>query len=206
MKLNMGMEFNKTDIPVKGLSLRKSAVFNLPNRITLSRLFLAVIFFILLSYRFFDLALITFFLAALTDWFDGYYARKRGQSTDLGRIADPFVDKVIICGGFIIFIHIAKEIIAPWMVIVIVAREFFVSSIRGYSESKGVPFASNIWGKTKMFLQSVTIFTLTLYFAYFKNISWMEYLVSIFMWITVIATLFSAVFYAISGKKVLLTK
>jgi phosphatidylglycerophosphate synthase len=63
-------------------------------------------------------------------------------STDLGRIVDPFVDKVIICGAFIIFIHIAKDVIAPWMVIVIVAREFFISSIRGFSESKGVKFVS----------------------------------------------------------------
>lgn len=145
-----------------------------------------------------------FFLAVVTDWFDGYYARKRGQSTDLGRMADPFVDKVIICGGFIIMIPLAEEIVAPWMVIVIVMREFFVSSIRGYSESKGVPFASNIWGKTKMFCQSVTIFILILYVAHFSSIGWTGYVVYSGMWITVIVTLFSAVFYLISGKKVLL--
>jgi CDP-diacylglycerol--glycerol-3-phosphate 3-phosphatidyltransferase len=200
----MSTQINKTDVPAEGLSFIKSGAFNLPNRITLSRLFLAVIFFVFLSYRFFDLALVTFFLAVLTDWLDGYYARKRGLSTDLGRIADPFVDKVIICGGFIIFIHIAKEIMAPWMVIIIVAREFLVSSIRGYSESKGVPFASNMWGKSKMFVQSLTICILILYFAHFRNVSWTEYVVYTFIWATIIVTLMSGIFYIISAKKTLL--
>ena len=201
----MGDELDNADFTQKEPGLRRRELFNLPNKLTLSRLFLSVIFFVLLFYRSFNLALLTFAMAALTDWFDGYYVRKRGQSTDLGRIADPFVDKVIICGGFIAFILLAREIVAPWMVIVIVTREFFVSSIRGYSESKGVPFASNIWGKTKMFVQSITIFTLTLHLAYFSDKLWAEYTVSIFVWITVIVTLLSAIFYVISGKKVLLT-
>ena len=198
------MQVDKTDIPVKETSFRNSVAFNLPNRITLSRFFLAVIFFVLLSYRFFNIALVVFFIAVLTDWLDGYYARKKGLSTDLGRIVDPFVDKVIICGGFIIFVQIAKEIVAPWMVIVIVAREFFVSSIRGYSESKGVPFASNIWGKLKMFLQSITICILIAYFAHFRNINWIEYIVYTFLWVTVMVTLLSGIFYTFLAKKALL--
>lgn len=200
----MSIQLNKTDVPTEGISLKKSDVFNLPNRLTLSRLFLAIIFFVLLSYKLFDPALATFFLAVLTDWFDGYYARKKGLLTDLGRIADPFVDKVIICGGFIIFIHICKDIIAPWMVIVIVAREFFVSSIRGYSESKGVPFASNIWGKSKMFLQSLAICILILYLAHFRNVGWAEYVVYTFIWAAIIVTLISGITYVISARKTLL--
>jgi len=198
------MQSNKTDVPAEKLSFRKSAVFNLPNRITFSRLLLAIIFFVLLSYSFFDLALIIFLLAAFTDWLDGYYARKRGLSTALGRIADPFVDKVIICGGFIIFIHMAKEIVVPWMVIIIVAREFLVSSIRGYSESKGIPFASNIWGKMKMFFQSVTISAILLYLAHFSNTGWAEYVVYTCIWATIVVTLISGVIYIISARKTLL--
>jgi CDP-diacylglycerol--glycerol-3-phosphate 3-phosphatidyltransferase len=149
-------------------------------------------------------ALVIFFVAVVTDWLDGYLARKWDLSTDLGRIVDPFVDKVIICGAFIIFIHIAKDVIAPWMVIVIVAREFFVSSIRGFSESKGVKFASNIWGKTKMFIQSWTICALILYYAYFENIGWAEYMVGVFMWITIVVTVASGITYVYSAKKTLL--
>jgi CDP-diacylglycerol--glycerol-3-phosphate 3-phosphatidyltransferase len=200
----MVIDYKKPDAPVEEFSLRKSAVFNLPNRITLSRLLLAIVFFVLLSHRYFNVALAIFFVAVVTDWLDGYLARKWDLSTDLGRIVDPFVDKVIICGAFIIFIHIAKDVIAPWMVIVIVAREFFVSSIRGFSESKGVKFASNIWGKTKMFIQSWTICALILYYAYFENIGWAEYMVGVFMWITIVVTVASGITYVYSAKKTLL--
>jgi CDP-diacylglycerol--glycerol-3-phosphate 3-phosphatidyltransferase len=200
----MVTEYKKTDAPAEEISFLKSAAFNLPNRITLSRLLLAIVFFYLLSHRYFDVALIIFFVAVITDWLDGYLARKWDLSTDLGRIVDPFVDKVIICGAFILFIHIAKDVIAPWMVIVIVAREFFVSSIRGFSESKGVKFASNMWGKTKMFIQSLTICALILYYAHFENVGWAEYMVSIFMWITVIVTIGSGITYVLSAKKTLL--
>jgi len=200
----MVIESKNTDAPEEEFSLRKSAVFNLPNRITLSRLLLAIVFFVFLSYRYFNIALAIFFVAVVTDWLDGYYARKWGLSTDLGRIVDPFVDKVIICGAFIIFIHIAKDVIAPWMVIVIVAREFFVSSIRGFSESKGVKFASNMWGKTKMFIQSWTICALILYYAHFENTGWAEYMVYAFMWITIVVTVVSGITYVYSAKKTLL--
>ena len=200
----MVIEYKKTDAPAEKFSLRKSAVFNVPNRITLSRLMLAIVFFVLLSHRHFNVALIVFFVAVITDWLDGYFARKWDLITDLGRIVDPFVDKVIICGAFIIFLNIAKGVIAPWMVIVIVAREFFVSSIRGFSESKGVKFASNIWGKTKMFIQSWTICALILYYAYFENIGWAEYMVGVFMWITIVVTVASGITYVYSAKKTLL--
>ena len=200
----MVIEYKRTDAPAEEFSLRKSAVFNVPNRITFSRLMLAIVFFVLLSHRYFNVALIVFFVAVITDWLDGYLARKWDLLTDLGRIVDPFVDKVIICGAFIIFLNIAKDVIAPWMVIVIVAREFFVSSIRGFSESKGVKFASNMWGKTKMFIQSWTICALILYYAYFENVVWAEYMVCAFMWITVTVTIGSGITYVLSAKKTLL--
>ncbi|KHE92766.1 MAG: CDP-diacylglycerol/glycerol-3-phosphate3- phosphatidyltransferase [Candidatus Scalindua brodae] len=203
-KYIMNIENKKTDIQKEEFSLNNSAIFNIPNRITLSRLFLAVVFFVFLTYRYFNVAFIIFLVAAATDWLDGYLARKWELSTDLGRLVDPFVDKVIICGAFIIFVHLANEIIAPWMVITIVAREFLVSSIRGFSESKGVKFASNIWGKTKMFIQSWTICAILLYYAHFENISWAEYMVSAFLWITIITTIGSGITYVYSAKKTLL--
>ncbi len=185
--------------------LRKSVIFNIPNRITLSRLFLSIVFFVFLTYRYFNVAFAIFLIAAASDWLDGYLARRWGLSTDLGRLVDPFVDKVIICGTFIIFVHVAQEIIAPWMVITIVAREFLVSSIRGFSESRGVKFASNIWGKTKMFIQSWTICAMLLYYAHFENIVWAEYMVTVFIWITIVVTVASGITYVFSAKKTLLS-
>jgi len=184
--------------------VKKSVIFNIPNRITLSRLLLAIVFFVLLTHRHFNVALVIFFVAVATDWLDGYLARKWELSTDLGRLVDPFVDKVIICGTFIIFVSVAENLLAPWMVITIVAREFLVSSIRGFSESKGVKFASNIWGKTKMFIQSWTICSMLLYYAHFENVTWAEYLVTAFLWITIIVTIGSGMTYIYSAKKTLL--
>ena len=201
----MNIEDNKTDMQEEEFSLKRSAIFNIPNRITLSRLFLAIVFFVFLTYRYFNVGFVIFLVAAVTDWLDGYLARKWELSTDLGRLVDPFVDKVIICGTFIIFVHLAKEIIVPWMVITIVAREFLVSSIRGFSESKGIKFASNIWGKTKMFIQSWTICAIILYYAHFENVTWAEYMVSAFIWITVIVTIGSGMTYVYSAKKTLLS-
>ena len=200
----MNIEYKKADMQEEESGLKKSAIFNIPNKITLSRLFLAIVFFVLLTYRYFNVAFVIFLVAAASDWLDGYLARKWKLSTDLGRLVDPFVDKVIICGTFIIFVHLAKDIIAPWMVIMIVAREFLVSSIRGFSESKGVKFASNIWGKTKMFIQSWTICAILLYYAYFENQDWAEYMVSAFLWITIIITIGSGITYVYSAKKTLL--
>jgi len=200
----MNMENEKLNIGEKETNLKKSVIFNIPNRITLSRLFLAIVFFVFLTYRYFNIAFVIFLVAVATDWLDGYLARKWELSTDLGRLVDPFVDKVIICGTFIIFVNIAENIIAPWMVITIVAREFLVSSIRGFSESKGVKFASNIWGKTKMFIQSWTICTILLYYAHFENVGWAGCMVSVFMWITIIVTIGSGITYIYSAKKTLL--
>jgi CDP-diacylglycerol--glycerol-3-phosphate 3-phosphatidyltransferase len=200
----MEIENKKADRQEEEFNLKKSVIFNIPNQITFSRLFLAIVFFVFLTYRCFNVAFVIFLVAAVTDWLDGYLARKWELSTDLGRLVDPFVDKVIICGTFIIFVHIAKDIITPWMVITIVAREFLVSSIRGFSESKGVKFASNMWGKTKMFIQSWTICAILLYYAHFENQAWAEYMVIVFLWITIIVTIGSGITYIYSAKKTLL--
>ena len=111
---------------------------NLPNQITIARLALAIVFFILLSQYsqvvpkpwMLDLAATIFVLAAATDFLDGYLARKRGQVTALGRVLDPLVDKVLVCGAFILLAgrpfvdatgHNVTEVHA-WMVVVIVGR------------------------------------------------------------------------------------
>ncbi|MBT6228471.1 MAG: CDP-alcohol phosphatidyltransferase family protein, partial [Candidatus Scalindua sp.] len=65
------------------INLKKSVIFNIPNRITLSRLFLAIVFFVFLTYRYFNIAFVIFLVAAATDWLDGYLARKWELSTDL---------------------------------------------------------------------------------------------------------------------------
>ena len=184
----------------------RCAAFNLPNRLTLSRLLLAIVFFIFLSYRCYTIALIAFSLAWSTDWLDGYLARKKGLLTDFGRIADPFVDKIIVCGGFILLIQHAHDIIPSWMVVVIVAREFLVNSLRSYSESKGIEFGSTIWGKAKMFVQSFTISLILLFFAHLQHLIAIKQGIIVMLWITVIITLVSGITYMVKAGPAILTK
>ena len=184
----------------------RCTAFNLPNRLTLSRLLLAIVFFIFLSYRCYTIALIAFSLAWSTDWLDGYLARKKGLLTDFGRIADPFVDKIIVCGGFILLIRHAHDIIPSWMVVVIVAREFLVNSLRSYSESKGIEFGATIWGKAKMFVQSFTISLILLFFAHLQHIIAIKQGIIVMLWITVIITLVSGITYMVKAGPAILRK
>ena len=184
----------------------RCAAFNLPNRLTLSRLLLAIVFFYFLSYRYYTIALVAFSLAWSTDWLDGYLARKKGLLTDFGRIADPFVDKIIVCGGFILLIQHARDIIPSWMVVVIVAREFLVNSLRSYSESKGIEFGATIWGKAKMFVQSFTISLILLFFAHLQHLIAIKQGIIVMLWITVIITLVSGITYMVKAGPAILTK
>lgn len=147
---------------------------NLANQITLSRLVLAGLFFGLLSafdaahpeprLLLLDLALGLYILAGITDVIDGYIARRRSEVTSLGRVIDPFVDKVLVCGAFIYFcsdhfvtadgVNISG--VQTWMVVVILAREMLVTGLRGFSEAHGQRFAATIYGKIKMLVQSVS--------------------------------------------------
>ncbi|MDR4508891.1 MAG: CDP-diacylglycerol--glycerol-3-phosphate 3-phosphatidyltransferase [Candidatus Brocadiaceae bacterium] len=177
----------------------KCTVFNLPNRLTLLRLLLAIVFFVLLSHHFYYSALVSFLLASITDWLDGYFARRNGLTTDFGRIADPFVDKIIVCGGFILLVQHSRGLLPAWMVVVIVAREFFVTSLRSYAESKGIEFGANIWGKTKMFIQSFTISSVLLLSAHVNNFILFKQGVFFMLWVTLIITVVSGINYMIKA-------
>lgn len=165
---------------------------------------LAIVFFIVLSFKLFIPALFIFIVAVLSDILDGYLARKKGLITDFGRIADPFVDKIIVCGGFIIFVLFAQHIIAPWMVVIIVSREFMINSLRGYAESKGVVFPSDTWGKLKMFLQSFTLGLTLLLFAFLKENPFIETFLFVLIWFTIIITVVSGVLYIIKTRQILI--
>src|SRR5207248_6183850 len=97
-----------------------------------------------------------FVLAAISDVLDGQIARAWNLTTDFGRIADPFADKVIVSGAFLFLVPIAGSGVSAWMVAVIVARESLVDGIRGFAEGRGIAFPASFWGKAKMFLQSAT--------------------------------------------------
>ena len=138
-------------------------VFNVPNKISAARLVLAFVFFALLPLQFYWSALVVFVVAAGTDWVDGWYARKYNMVTKLGRVLDPFCDKILICGAYILlavemdagFPWYAK--IAGWMAVVVVGRELLVTVLRSMIEGAGGDFSAKWAGKLKMGFQCVAV-------------------------------------------------
>lgn len=141
---------------------------NLANRITLGRFALSLALFVLMTFVhavgtrgaiWLSVAMLLFIGIVATDALDGYYARKYHQTSDFGRIADPAVDKVVVCGTlvFLAGAEWARPVLAPWMVVLVITRELAISSLRGFIESRGVRFGADGAGKLKMIVQSVAI-------------------------------------------------
>src|SRR5262245_34137786 len=107
-------------------------VLNLPNALTASRLVLAFVLFWLIAVKSWYPALGVFIVAAITDWLDGYLARKQGLTSAFGRNFDPLVDKVLVCGTFIFLLPVRDAGIEPWMATLIVARELVITGLRGF--------------------------------------------------------------------------
>jgi CDP-diacylglycerol--glycerol-3-phosphate 3-phosphatidyltransferase len=141
-----------------------NVIWNVPNILTTARLVISLFLFVFLTIDWYLTSLILFAIGAGTDWVDGYWARKYGQITKLGRILDPFADKIIICGTFTFLAAVppviykqgldssASEIWA-WMAVVVIAREILVTALRSFFEEHGTDFSAKWAGKWKMVLQ-----------------------------------------------------
>ena len=131
---------------------------NLPNRLTVGRLFLTA-FFVLCFYlpwgHAMTAALLIFSLASITDWLDGRSARARNLVTHFGKLFDPLADKVLIAAAFILLVENTK--MKAWIAIAILGREFFVTGIRLIAAQQGVVLAAERLGKHKMFWQILTV-------------------------------------------------
>ncbi|MCA9040736.1 MAG: CDP-diacylglycerol--glycerol-3-phosphate 3-phosphatidyltransferase [Planctomycetaceae bacterium] len=174
-------------------------VWNIPNSITLSRLVLACVLFVLIDVQgFWITAAVLFVFAASTDFLDGYIARKYGMVTILGRILDPFVDKIIVCGAFLFLLGVAERSgVNAWMVLIVIGREMFISSLRGFLEKQGQDFSAAWSGKVKMTLQcvAVTFSLLSLSPDYFFQESWFLICRDILLWVAILVTLYSGLEY-----------
>ena len=135
-------------------------VVNLPNLLTTGRLVLGLFLFGLIHFEHWIACIIVFAAAAVTDWLDGYLARKQGLTSTLGRNLDPLVDKVVISGAFIFLLTIKHSGMTPWMVTVVVARELIITSLRSFLENVGATFGADWLGKIKMVLQCAALFAI----------------------------------------------
>lgn len=129
--------------------------WNLPNAITVSRLALSLALFAVIEFELWGwLATGLFAVAAWTDFLDGYLARRWNQITAFGRIVDPFVDKMLVCGTMVCLLPVERSGIVPWLVLIVFAREMLVTLLRSWLEQQGRDFSASWSGKVKMALQS----------------------------------------------------
>jgi CDP-diacylglycerol--glycerol-3-phosphate 3-phosphatidyltransferase len=171
--------------------------WNVPNALSAIRLVLAIAVCGLIEYHAWITAAIVFIVAASTDWIDGWWARKYQQVTKLGRILDPFVDKVIICGAMIALVGAHASPVAPWVATLVVARELLVTSLRGMVEGKGGDFSAKQLGKWKMVAQCAAVVSALLALSYDTCPMWLSYTTQALLWLAIVLTVISAIEYVL---------
>lgn len=187
---------------------------NLPNKITLSRIGLIPIFIIILSIPFawgdwyigesaypmtHLVAAVIFILASATDWLDGYIARKYNLITNMGKFLDPLADKLLVSAAFILLVEL--DLVAAWIVILIVSREFAVTGLRLVAAGEGVVLAASSMGKLKTASQLTAIVLLLLHNFPFAYIDIPVH--TIVVYIALVLTVWSGVDYFIKNWHVL---
>lgn len=183
-------------------------IFNLPNIITMVRLVLSIAVFVLIPIGQYTAALIVFVVAATTDWMDGYWARKYGQVTKLGRVLDPFVDKIIICGTYIFLAAEAGSGIAAWMATVVMGREMLVTALRSVIEGSGGDFSAKWAGKVKMVVQCVAVVASLLALRHFALLGqgtplpgWLRISLPVAAWAAIAITVYSGLEYVMIAAR-----
>lgn len=182
---------------------------NLPNRLTLTRLYLCAALVITMeiegAYRG-AFAIFFFALASITDWLDGYLARKWNQITDFGKLMDPLADKVLISAAFIGLL--SHQLLPAWFVVAVITREFLVTGLRMLAASKGLILAAEKAGKHKTITQITTALTGLLILALqdvglrpevtdrLHNIVLVP-----LIWLTLAVTVFSGILYYSKNRK-----
>ena len=176
---------------------------NLPNRLTLLRIALVPVFVVLLlipaiPHRYL-LAMAVFGAAALTDLFDGKIARKHNLITNFGKLMDPLADKILVTAALLCFIEL--DLSGSLVVILILTREFLVTSLRCVALESGTVIAANQWGKAKTVMQIVAILVvmalqeLALLFPVLAELLPLVLIGEIFLWISAVLTVISGVIY-----------
>ncbi len=182
----------------------RSKIFNVPNTLSLIRVFLAPLVLLFLSLRIDTpisflpevswgdaLAATVFIIAALTDTFDGYIARRDNLVTNLGKFIDPLADKVLVVAAMLALIELDR--VPAWIVMVIITREFVVTGLRLVAAAEGVVIAASKGGKLKTVCQIIALIMLILKIPYGMAV----------MWVAMILTVWSGMDYLIKGSKII---
>ncbi|MER2089057.1 MAG: CDP-diacylglycerol--glycerol-3-phosphate 3-phosphatidyltransferase [Sporosarcina sp.] len=188
---------------------------NLPNKITVSRVLLIPVFmvFMLVDFKMGTIAIggtemmkehliggLIFIIASITDWLDGYIARKRNLVTNMGKFLDPLADKLLVSAALIILVELG---LAPsWIVIVIISREFAVTGLRLILAGGGEVVAANQLGKIKTTAQILAIASLLLHNIFFESIG--VPFGMIMLYIALVFTIWSGFDYFYKNRRILL--
>ena len=174
---------------------------NLPNAITIGRIFLVPLLVVVLLTNPKDMNLfgvskeilgaLIFAVASLTDWLDGYVARRRKQITGLGQWMDPLADKLLTTAAFVSLVYL--DLAPAWMVVVILGREFFVTVLRSIAHARGQALPASALGKVKMVAQVAAILILILGQHHLRGFF---VLGQVALWVAVISALVSAADYS----------
>ena len=142
------------------------------------------------------ISLAIFVIASVTDWFDGYLARKHHLVTNFGKFMDPLADKLLVCSAMICLIELER--LPAWFVIIIIAREFIISGFRLIAAENGIVIAANYWGKFKTVSQMIMIILLLLHLGGIFAV-----LEQIFIWLSLALTVISLMTYIWQNRSVL---
>jgi len=167
---------------------------NIPTYLTLFRIFLVPILVVVMLTRFEGkewMGVGIFWLASITDFFDGYIARKKKQVTSLGKLLDPIADKLLISAAFISLVEM--KLAPAWMVVIIVGREFAVSGLRQVALAYKIVIQASMLGKFKMVFQVIAISLLILGEKF--HFLWVPGIV--FLWIVLVLAIGSSIDYFI---------
>lgn len=175
---------------------------NLPNLLTATRILLVPILVTVLFTKVEDKewwGLALFLIAALTDFLDGFFARRWGRVTRLGQVLDPAADKILIASAYISLVELNPAITPAWMVATILAREFAVGALRSVAAADGHVVPATWSGKIKTTVQIVSISLLMVY----TQLGELRHLAPISLWVAVVVTVFSGAEYYVRHRRVL---
>jgi CDP-diacylglycerol---glycerol-3-phosphate 3-phosphatidyltransferase len=176
-------------------------IWNLPNALTLFRIFLVPFLVVVLLTKFSGreyAGLSIFLLAAITDFFDGYFARRYNKVTKLGALLDPMADKLLMSAAFISLVEL--ELARAWMIVIIIGREFAVDSLRSIAAQQGVTIAASPLGKTKTVSQVIAVSLLILSY----ELGEYKFVAELSLWVVMLFALVSAVDYFIKFSRAIL--
>ncbi len=176
---------------------------NLPNKLTILRVAMIPLFVVFMLWETFPysdyIAGGLFVAACVTDFFDGYLARKYQQVTTFGKFMDPLADKLLVCSALVCFLVDSSAEMPAWVVIIIISREFIISGFRLVAAEKGVTIAASYWGKIKTVVQMIMAILLIFHFTH-PVFRWID---AVFIYTALILTVVSLVDYIYKNRDVM---